>query len=71
MTTPSRFPSPLTDAVVPLPVPPRQRWLLFALVWQAIQQSNRPELADAFLREALEDDTRHLLLTCCKYVALP
>jgi hypothetical protein len=59
---------PLTDAVVKLTGQDGNAFNLLGLVRKAILQSNQPELADAFMREATSGDYDHLLQTCMRYV---
>ncbi len=39
-------------------------------VHRAIRASNRPDLADEFMREATSHDYEHLLATCSRYVTV-
>lgn len=63
--------TPLTDAVVPLTGKDGNTLLILGLVLMAIETSNHPELADDFMRDAIEgDDDDHLLQTCIRYVTV-
>lgn len=61
---------PLTDAVVPLTRKDGNTLLILGLVLIAIETSNHPELADDFMRDAIEGDDDHLLQTCIRYVTV-
>ncbi len=62
--------SPLTNAVVQLNVRSGSGNVLAILghVHRAIQNSNRPELANSFLQEALAGHNDQLVPTCRRYV---
>ncbi|MBS0588322.1 MAG: hypothetical protein E6Q59_08075 [Nitrosomonas sp.] len=60
--------SPLTDAVVELTGKDGNAFLILGLVRRAILKSNRPELAENFMREATASDYEHLLSVCMRYV---
>ena len=63
--------TPLTDAVVQLSGKEGNTLLILGLVLIAIEASNHPELADDFMRDAIEgDDDDHLLQTCIRYVTV-
>lgn len=61
---------PLTDAVVELTGKDGNAFLILGLVRREITRSNRPELADPFMLEAMEGDYDHLLQTCMRYVTV-
>jgi hypothetical protein len=60
--------SPLTDAVVELTGKDGNAFLILGLVRRAILNSNHPELAENFMREATASDYEHLLNVCMRYV---
>lgn len=70
MTTHTNPPSPLTDAVVVLTGTDGNAFAILGKVRRAIQKSNHPELADAFMTEATSGDYDHLLVTCFRYVTV-
>jgi len=59
---------PLTDAVVELTGKDGNAFLILGLVRRSILNSNRPELAENFMREATASDYDHLLSVCMRYV---
>lgn len=61
---------PLTDAVVRLTDSDGNAFAILGRVRRVIAQSNHPELADLFMREATSGDYDHLLMTCMRYVAI-
>lgn len=61
---------PLTDAVVELTGKDGNAFLILGLVRRGIARSNRPELADDFMNEAMSGDYDHLLQTCMRYVTV-
>lgn len=61
---------PLTDAVVELSGKDGNAFLIIGLVRRGITRSNRPELVDEFLTEAMSGDYNHLLQTCTRYVTV-
>lgn len=61
---------PLTDAVVALTGKDGNAFLILGLVCGGIRRSNRPELEDAFMNEAMAGDFDHLLQTCMRYVTV-
>ena len=60
--------SPLTDAVVQLTGEDGNAFAILGRVKRAITHSNHPELAEAFMQEAIAGDYDHLLCTCMRYV---
>lgn len=60
--------SPLTDAVVELTGKDGNAFFILGQVRRAILNSNRPELAENFMREATASDCEHLLSVCMRYV---
>jgi hypothetical protein len=60
--------APLTDAVVKLTGQDGNAFNVLAVVRKAVLKSNRPDLADDFMREATQHDYDHLLRTCMRYV---
>ena len=62
--------APLTNATVQLARHDGNAFMILARVRQAIIQSNHPELAQAFLDEAMAGDYDHLLQTCFHYVTV-
>ncbi len=60
--------SPLTDAVVELTGKDGNAFLILGLVRRAILNSNHPELAENFMREATAVNYEHLLSVCMHYV---
>ncbi len=62
--------SALTDAVVQLTGEDGNGFAIVGRVRRAILRSNHPELADAFINEALACDYDHLLVTCMRYVTV-
>lgn len=61
---------PLTNAVVKLVGEDGNAFLILGKVSKAIKQSDHPELADEFMKEATSADYDHLLVTCMKYVEI-
>ncbi|CAH1211671.1 conserved hypothetical protein [Candidatus Nitrotoga sp. BS] len=61
---------PYTDAVVQLTGEDGNAFLILGRVRLAILKSNHPELAEAFLQEAMKGDYDHLLQTCLSYVSV-
>lgn len=61
---------PYTDAVVKLTGKDGNAFLILGLVCGGIRRSNRPELEDAFMNEAMAGDFDHLLQTCTRYVTV-
>ena len=62
--------SPLTDAFAKLSGEDGNAFGILGRVRRAIRASNRPDLADEFMREATSHDYEHLLATCCRYVTV-
>jgi hypothetical protein len=62
--------TPFTDAVVQLTGADGNAFAILGRVKRAIRQSNHPELADAFMQEAMTGDYDHLLCTCMRYVTV-
>lgn len=60
--------TPLTDAVVQLTGEDGNAFAILGRVRRAIIKSNRPELAETFMSEAMAGDYNHLLITCMRYV---
>ena len=60
--------APLTDAVVQLTGEEGNAFFILEHVRRSILNSNRPELAEDFMREATSGDYDHLLCTCMRYV---
>ena len=60
--------SPLTDAVVELTGKDGNAFFILGQVRRGILNSNRPELAEEFMREATASDYEHLLSFCMRYV---
>ena len=60
--------APLTDAVVQIIGKDSNAFAILGYVRRCILSSNRPELADDFMREATAGDYNHLLITCMRYV---
>lgn len=60
--------SPLTDAVVELTGKDGNAFFILGQVRRGILNSNRPELAEKFMREATASDYEHLLSVCMRYV---
>jgi len=65
-----RSPVPLTDAVVQIIGKDSNAFAILGYVHRCILSSNRPELADDFMREATAGDYNHLLITCMRYVTI-
>lgn len=61
---------PLTDGVAKLLGADGNAFGILGRVRRAILASNRPELADQFMREATAKDYDHLLATCQRYVTI-
>ena len=59
---------PLTNAVVKLVGENGNAFIILDKVNKAIKNSDRPELAEEFMKEATSGDYDHLLVTCMKYV---
>lgn len=62
--------TPLTDAVVELTGKDGNAFLILGLVCRGIRGSNRPELEQDFMNEAMSGDYDHLLQTCMRYVTV-
>lgn len=62
--------STLTNAVVQLSGQDGNAFLILGRVKRAIIKSNHPELAQAFMDEAMAGDYDHLLQTCMRYVTV-
>lgn len=62
--------APLTDAVVVLTGTDGNAFAILGKVRRAIQKSNHPELADAFMTDATSGDYDQLLVTCFRYVTV-
>lgn len=62
--------TPLTDAVVELIGKDGNAFLIIGLVCRGIRSSNRPELEEAFMADAMSGDYDHLLQTCMRYVTV-
>lgn len=62
--------SPLTDAIAKLSGGDGNAFAILGRVRRAIRASNRPDLADEFMREATSHDYEHLLATCSRYVTV-
>lgn len=62
--------TPFTDAVVQLTGEDGNAFAILGRVKRAIRQSNHPELADAFMQEAMAGDYDHLLCACMRYVTV-
>lgn len=61
---------PLTNGVAKLLGNDGNAFGVLGRVRQAILNSNHPELADAFMREATSRDYAYLLATCARYVTV-
>ena len=61
---------PLTNAIVELSSKDGNAFLILGLVRRAILQSDKPELAAQFIKEATAYDYDHLLMSCAKYVTI-
>ena len=61
---------PLTDATVPLLGESGNAFAILGRVRQAILRSNRPDLAEPFMRDATAGDYDQLLATCLRYVSV-
>ena len=61
---------PLTNAIVELSRKDGNAFLILGLVRRAILQSDRPELAAQFIKDATAYDYDHLLMSCAKYVTI-
>lgn len=61
---------PFTDAVVQLTGEDGNAFSILGRVRRAIAKSNHPELAEAFMQEAMAGDYDHLLQTCMSYVTV-
>lgn len=59
---------PLTNATVQLVGEDGNAFFILAKVQKAIKKSDKPELAEEFIKEAMSGDYNHLLQTCMKYV---
>jgi hypothetical protein len=70
MTSTNETASPLTDAVAKLSGEDGNAFGILGRVRRAIRASNRPDLADEFMREATSHDYEHLLATCSRYVTV-
>ena len=62
--------APLTNATVQLTNSDGNAFLILGRVRHAIIKSNHPELAQAFIDEAMAGDYDHLLQTCFHYVTV-
>lgn len=62
--------TPLTNATVQLTNSDGNAFLILSRVRHAIVKSNHPELAQAFMDEAMAGDYDHLLQTCIRYVTV-
>lgn len=60
--------TPLTDAVVELTGKDGNAFFILGQVRRGILNSNHPELAEEFVREATAIDYEHLLSVCMRYV---
>ena len=58
----------LTNAEVQLVGVDGNAFNILSVVSRAIEQSDKPELVEEFLKEAKSGDYDHLLRTCMKYV---
>ena len=70
MTSDSYDSQPLTNAVVQLTGYDGNAFAVLGRVRFAILMSDRPDLVDEFIAEAISGDYNHLLVTCQKYVAV-
>lgn len=70
MNTTNDCATPLTDATVQLIGKDGNAFGILGRVRRAIHNSNHPELADEFMREATSADYNHLLATCFRYVTI-
>jgi hypothetical protein len=70
MTSTNETASPLTDAIAQLNGQDGNAFGILGRVRRAILASNRPDLADEFMREATSRDYEHLLATCSRYVTV-
>jgi hypothetical protein len=70
MTSTNETASPLTDGIAQLNAQDGNAFGILGRVRCAILASNRPDLADKFMREATSRDYEHLLATCCLYVTV-
>ena len=70
MNTTNECSSPLTDAVVQLVGEDDNAFAILGRVRRAILKSDRPELAEAFMQDAMASDYDHLLVTCMRYVTV-
>lgn len=70
MNTTNECSSPLTDAVVQLTGADGNAFSIIGRVRRAILKSNRPDLAKAFMEEAMAGDYDHVLQTCLQYVTV-
>lgn len=61
---------PFTDAVVQLTGEDGNAFSILGRVRRAITKSDHPELAEAFMQEAMAGDYDHLLQTCLRYVTV-
>ena len=68
MNTSNNPQNTLTDAVVQLTGNDGNAFSILGRVGRAIVKSNHPELAEAFMQEAMAGDYDHLLMTCMRYV---
>ena len=68
MNTANNLHTTLTDAVVQLTGKDGNAFVILGRVRRAIVKSNHPELAEAFMQEAMAGNYDHLLMTCMRYV---
>ena len=61
--------TPLTSAVVQLTGMDGNVFAILISVRHAILESDRPDLAEDFMKEAMAGDYQHVLMTCMRYVA--
>jgi hypothetical protein len=59
---------PLTNATVKLVGEDGNAFAILGAVKKAIRKSDKPELAEAFMAEAMSGDYDHLLQTAMEYV---
>lgn len=59
---------PLTSITVTLVGSDGNAFMIIAKVRKALRDGGRPDLVDAFTKEATSGDYDHLLATCMKYV---
>ena len=62
--------TPFTDAVVQLTGDDGNAFAILGRVKRGIIHSNHPELAEAFMQEAMAGDYDHLLCACMRYVTV-